>query len=265
VRKTRDALVNFFQWQACERGGEPWDPDIDIDESRGDRPDPFSKQERELLRTTALEYDSIPGYNDLSPEERSRWKAHLAQKLGKPKAEVTPDDWQRASQSWKVPSLIMAALDAGLRPIEIERSTVDWLRLDKQVLHIPKEHAAKNRDHWEPALTDRTCGALERWLRERETRRKYDDSDAIWLTRQGNPYSSSSLNYLLERLLEEMDIQTENRRLCWYSIRHSTGMYLATDGDLSEAREQLRHSNPETTMQYARPPPEERRDTLDGI
>lgn len=264
-RKETDALEKLFEWRAQELGDEKWQSSVTFSESSSNPPDVFSKAERAKLREAALELDSIPAYNGLSPEERDRWKAHLAQKLGKPKADVTPDDWERVSTSWKLPSLVWAVLDAGLRPIEIERSRVGWLRLEKGVIHIPKAEASKNRDHWEVALGERTVSALERWLNERENYTKYDGREDIWLNRQGNPYQSRSLNYLLDKLCDAAGIDQENRDLTWYSIRHSTGTYLATEGDLSQAKAQLRHKSLESTMRYTHPPVEERRDTLDEI
>ncbi len=264
-RKETDALEKLFEWRARELGGEQWEPAVTFSESGSNPPDVFSKAERAKLREAALELDSIPAYNGLSPEERDRWKAHLAQKLGKPKADVTPDDWERVSTSWEVPSLVWTALDAGLRPVEIERSRIGWLRLEKGVIHIPKREASKNRDHWEVALSERTVRALERWLDERENYMKYDGYEDIWLNWQGNPYQSRTLNYLLDKLCDAADIDQENRDLTWYSIRHSTGTYLATEGDLSQAKAQLRHKSVDSTMRYTHPPIEERRDTLDEM
>lgn len=62
----------------------------------------------------------MPNYNDLSPEERSRKKALLAQRLEKPKAEITMADWQDQNRTWKYASLVFTSLDAGLRPCDDE-------------------------------------------------------------------------------------------------------------------------------------------------
>lgn len=119
--------------------------------------------------------------------------------------EVSPADWERVSTSWKVPSLVWTALDCGLRPIEVERSHEGWIRLEKGVLHIPKREASKNRDNWESALQQRTVEALDRWLDERDNYGKYDGSDAIWLNRQSNPYTSRTLNDLLDKLVQSQE------------------------------------------------------------
>lgn len=116
-----------------------------------------------------------------------------------------------------------AALDAGLRPIEVARATVEWVDRDNGVLRIPKAESSKNRDNWIVGLTDRTLDALARWLRERECYGKYDDVDTLWLTREANPYQSHSLNHFLQRVCDVAGIDMENRELSWYAIRHSVG------------------------------------------
>lgn len=264
-RKFTNTLESLFDWRARERGGERWDPEITFNQGVYHRADPFTKAERRQLREAALEYKTIPSYGSLSPDERDRWKGYLAQELGKPKADVTPADWETVNRDWKIPSLIYTALDAGFRPIEVGRSQTGWLRLDKGTLYIPKEESSKNRENWEVALRDETVEILRRWTTQRDAQSKYDDTDALWLTREGNRYTSASLNYLLDNLCEAADIDQTNRRIVWYSIRHSTGTYMAEDGTLPQAKEQLRHKRVESTMQYVHPSPEHRRDTLNDI
>jgi hypothetical protein len=83
--------------------------------------DPFTRRERELLLNTALDYRSPPSYSNVTPEERDRWNAQLAQYLGKPKEEVSPDDWEELQRTWKFASIISTALDAGWRAKLVER------------------------------------------------------------------------------------------------------------------------------------------------
>lgn len=106
----------------------------------------FTREERSKLREGALEYGSVPAYSDLSPRERSQWKAHLAQRFEKPKSEIVPADWDRAN-GWKIPSIVWTSLDAGLRPIEVERATVNWVDVDNSLLRIPIEEASKSVDN----------------------------------------------------------------------------------------------------------------------
>lgn len=263
-RKHVDAVSKLFDWQATDRGGPDWETDVTFDERRTTHADALSIGERQALREAALEYDSLPSYGDVTPDQRDTWTAYLAQKLGKPKPEVGPADWERVA-SWKLPSLVWAALDAGLRPVEVERSTLGWLRLSKGALFVPKDQPAKNRDHWEVALQPRSIKALERWCEQRERYEKYTDRDAIWLNQRANPYTSGPLNDLLDNLLEEAGIDTTNRQLTWYSIRHSVGTHMAAKGELDQAREQLRHKSLESTLQYTHPSVEERQDTLGDI
>lgn len=264
-RRTVDAITTLFQWRAEHHGDDPWTPNIDFSDNTHRHSDEFTIDERARLREAVLDYDTIPVYSDLSPEERDRWKAYLAQKLGKAKADVSPDDWNRLNKSWELPSLVWTALDTGFRPSEVEKSNTSWLRLEKGELHIPKEESSKNRDNWEVALQPDTVKALARWLDERENYTKYDGSDSLWLNRKGNPYTSGPLNYLLDNLCEEAGIDQTNRHITWYSIRHSVGTYMTSKGNLAQTKEQLRHKNMETTLRYAHPPTEERADTLEEM
>ena len=262
-RKTANAIEAMFEWRARERGGERWTPDVTFSEGPANQADPFSKEEQRLLREAALEIDTIPAYNDLSPDERDRWKAYIAQKLGKPKADVSPSDWDRINKSWELPSLILTALDTGMRPIGFERIEMDWLKLEQGVIKVPASEIIKDGANTSMVLRDQTIKALRRWKRERENYAKYDDSEAVWLNRKGNRYNSNTLNYLLDKLCEEAGINQDNRKISFYSIRRTVGTYLISEGDLAQAQAQLRHKKPTSTMRYAESPPEERRSTLD--
>jgi integrase len=260
------AVKMLFKWRAHERGDEPWDPDLTF--SRGDgtmKPrDYLTLDERKAVREAALEFDSIPGYGSLSPTERDRWKAHVAQKLEKPKTEVSIDDWERVN-GWFYPSLIWTSLDAGLRPIEVERANLGWVDTDNEVLRIPKEESSKNVGHWVVGLRSRTANALESWLEERDRNPTYDGRDELWLTRKGNPWSSASLSRLIDRVADVAGIDYENRALTWYSIRHSVGTYMTREEDIAAAQAQLRHKSPETTMKYDQVPVEDRKGALDRM
>lgn len=226
--------------------------------------DYLTREERSKIREAALESGSIPSYTDLSPNERDRWKAYLAQRFDKPKSDVTPADWDRAN-GWKYPSLVWVSLDAGLRPIEVERAVTRWVDLENRVLRIPKEQSSKNYDNWLVGLQQRTVDVLDRWLRERENYEKYEDTDRLWLAREGNPYQTTALRHLLARLCEIADISTDNRQMSWYAIRHSTGTYMTREEDLAAAQAQLRHKSAQTTMKYDQVPVEDRQDALDRM
>ena len=260
------ALQSLFKWRHHRRGGKQWEPKIRFstgDSSTNPR-DYLTMDERRKIREASLEYGSVPAYGDVSPEERDRWKAYLAQRFEKPKYEVTPDDWDRAN-SWKIPSLVSASLDAGLRPIEVGRATTGWVDTENDVLRIPKEESSKNVDNWIVGLSERTSTILGRWLEARENHEVYDGSEALWLSRQGNPYGSATLRYLLHRLCEIAEISTEDRQMSWYAIRHSTGTYMTREEDLAAAQAQLRHKSVQTTMKYDQAPVEDRRDALNRM
>ena len=261
-RKEVNALTKLFDWHAETRNGQLWDHDHSFPNEEYNRSDIFELSEWRTLRESVLSYGSIPSYKGLSPTERDRWKGYLAQKLGKKKREVSPSDWDEVNMSWKITSLVWTAMDAGLRPCEITRAKLHWLRLDKQTLFIPKEESSKNRDNWEIALQPETADALRRWTRQRQNQTKYDDSEHIWLNRKGNPYNSGTLNYLLDNLLENAGIAQQNRKLTWYSIRRSLATHIVDKGDLSQAKAQLRHKRLETTIGYVESTTESRRDIL---
>lgn len=264
-RKFVNVLEKWFDYRHHEHGAEPWSPPVQFtDNTPENEADYFTKEERTVLYEAALTYKTPPAYDNMTPEERDRWKAYLAQRLGKPKADVRPADFEERRTSWKVPSLIGATLDGGLRPVEINRIRIGWLRLDKGVIRIPKEFAAKSRDSWEVTLRERTVLALRRWMAQRAAKAKYDGSDAVWLTRNGNPYTSKTLNYLLDNLLREAGISQENRKLVWYSFRKSTGQYVHSVSDDLTTAEFLR-STQKNVRNYAGPTHEEKRAILERI
>ena len=260
------ALKRYFNWIADEKDGKPWEPKRPFSTSIGDDSprDFLTTEERTKIREAALQYGSIPSYSSVTPKERSRWKAHLAQRFGKPKSEVTPDDWDRAN-SWKYTSLVWTSLDCGLRPIEVERAKTSWVDLDNGVLRIPKEDSAKNEGNWVVALTDRTVDALDHWLQERGQYEKYNGTEMLWLTREENPYQSQSLRRLLLKLCEMASIPVEYRKMSWYALRHSTGTAMTHHRGLAATKAQLRHKSEQTTMKYDNVPAEHRRDALERM
>lgn len=263
--KERKALMQLFRWLERAADLEPWEPNRRFSPTQHIRPpDYLSLTEREKIREAALEYGAIPGYNDLTPSDRDRWRAYLAQRLGKPTEAVTPADWDRVN-GWKFTSLVWTSLDAGLRPHEVEHARVAWVDVANQLLRIPVADSAKNAEHWHVALTERTTRALGAWLEERRHYDRNTESERIWLTREGNPYTAQSLRRLLIRLCEHAGIPTEDRRMSWYAIRHSVGTYMVRERGLAAAQAQLRHKRPETTMKYDAVPVEDRREALDRM
>ncbi|MEF8881159.1 MAG: tyrosine-type recombinase/integrase [Halapricum sp.] len=102
-------------------------------------------------------------------------------------------------------------------------------------------------------------------MNEREAYAKYDDTDALWLNRNGNRYEYYSLNRRLRDICETAGIPTENRDITFYSIRHSVGTYMAREEGLAAAQAQLRHKSEQTTMRYDQAPVEDRRDALNRM
>jgi integrase len=260
------SLHCLFRWQRYELDKDvEWDPVITYsDSSNLSSRDPLTRSERTKLREASLNHQSIPNYDSLTPEQRDEWKAHLAQRHGKPKSEVGAADFAK-TDSWKWPSVIWTALDAGLRPIEVEKAKVSWIDLKNGMLRIPPEDAVKNKHQWNVGLRDRTVMILENWLKERTQYERYDDSEHLWLTRYGNPYGSKSLNRRFRKLLDDAGIDRSNRNLSWYSIRHSLGREMVKEMGIGGAAAQLRHKSMRSTLRYVRPSADERKDALDKM
>lgn len=261
------ALKMLFRWQSFQQANEvEWEPVINFNQNQGtSQPRDFlTRDERRKLREASLEHGSVPHYNSLTPEQRDKWKAHLAQRFGKKKDKIGMDDWDRAN-SWKITSMVWTSMDTGLRPIEVGRAKVSWVDIKNRVLRIPKEESSKNVDNWTVSLLERTANILEQWLEERNQREKYSETDTLWLTRVGTPYRAQSLNRLLDRLADTAGIEHSDRDLTWYSIRHSVGTYMAREEGLAAAQAQLRHKSERTTMKYDQAPIEDRQDALERM
>ena len=249
-RKFVDALEAWVEWRDIE-----WEPSVTFqDEPAKDAADPFTKDELRLLWETALEYKNIPDYSNLSSEDRESWKIYLSQELGKPKIEISPSDWDRVNQCWHVPSLIRTTRSSAWRPCEICILKIQWYDPQRRVITIPAEYAAKNDVPWEQQLTDQGAHSMNRWLEQRSCQEKYEGRDEIWLNREGNPYNSGSLNRLLNNLVEAAGINNHNRKLTWYSFRHSKGTYVFEEtGSLKMVATALRQTSTQAAARYVTP------------
>ncbi|MFC6733057.1 site-specific integrase [Haladaptatus sp. DYSN1] len=263
--KIEEMLKRYFRWLAHKYGKDEWEAQFSFQSSGDGQPRDFlTIDERRKIRQASLEHGSIPTYNTLSPQKRSEWKGYVAQTLGKPVDKVTPEDWNRV-EGWKITSMVWASLDAGLRPVEVQRAQTTWVDIENGILRIPKEESSKNRDNWRVSITDRTAKSLERWMNERSNYDRYEDTETLWLTTHDNPYGSKSLGRLLRKLCKRAGIRTDNRQLSWYAIRHSVGTYMTHERDLAATKAQLRHKSVKTTMKYDAVPVEDRREALDRM
>lgn len=253
---TLHSLKRYFKWRHHEFGTDEWNPDRSFTVSNTQKPQDYLKvEERRKVRQAALEYGSIPSYDTVKCDEerRERLKPYVAQCVDKPVNDVGIEDWKDIG-SWKFTSLVWTTLDTGLRPDEVANASTDWVDIDNAVLRIPKEESSKNEENWEVSLRRKTAKALGLWLYERSHYPKYDDTDALWLTQKNGPYRSKQLGRLIRKLCDEAGIDTERRKISWYSIRHSVGTYMTREEDLAE-----------TTMKYDGAPVESRRDALDKM
>jgi integrase len=253
--KTQESLQHFSKWLHHERGYDEWEFEYSFDGSGGNHhPQDFlTREERRAIRQAALNEGNIPAYSTLTVNERRGWKLYISNALGKDYDEVTREDWDEV-EGWEITSLVWTSLDTGLRPNEVRNASTRWIDTENGVLRIPKEESSKNEGNWTVSLTDRTATSLSRWLEEREQYERYEGTDTLWLTSHGNPHSSSSLRRLLHRLCDQAGIETANRKMPWYTIRHSVGTYMTKERDLAAAKAQLRHRNPMTTMKYTKCP-----------
>ena len=262
------SVQTLFKWMREARNRDvEWDPSIEYsDPSTGYQPREYlTKEDRRKMREAAMSYGSIPHYNSLTPEERTRWKKHLAQRLQKPKEEIGKTDFLKAN-SFKYTSMIFVALDAGFRPIEVKRANIQWFDPSNGVLRIPQEESSKSRENWIVALKPETVSILKKWKQERETISKYDGRDAMWLTQKGNRYNKDSFRMsMFHKIAEEAGLDLENRDLTPYSIRHSTATYIAQEADLATAAKQCRHKSKQTTQKYAHSSVDRQTDAVNKI
>ena len=215
----------------------------------------FKRHEMHSIYDASLGYGSVKSYHNrnMTDEERARISEHLSQRFEKPKTQIGPDDFKRAN-SWKIPSIIATCIDIGLRPIEVGRAKTSWVNTRDNEIIIPAKESTKNEEPWQCKISGTTARALNKWLDERKQYDKYRGTDTLWLTKYGNPYGNDSLNPLLDRLMEETDIQAHSRQLTWYSIRRGCATMWAERGGITDAQAQLRHCELSTTMDYASSP-----------
>jgi integrase len=262
------SVQSLFKFQREEKGRDvEWDPEIEYsDPSTSYQPREYlSKEDRRKMREAAMEYGSVPHYNSMSPEERERYKTLLSQRLQKPKDEVTKHDFLKAN-SFKYTSMIYVALDAGLRPVEVQRANVSWFDRDNGVLRIPKEESSKNRENWIVALKSETAQIVRQWLDERSSKEKYDGRDALWLTQYGNRYDKDSFRRdVFRKIAKEADLDLENRDLTPYSIRHSTATFVAEEEGLAVAGQQVRHKSKQSTQKYEHSSTGRQQDAVNSI
>lgn len=254
---TQKALRTLFRWK-----GDEWNPEIRFTESTTTMaPREFlTRDERKSIREASLEYGTVPSPSHLDEEERQAWKSHLAIRLRKPVDEITYSDFKRVN-GFEIPSLVYTSLDAGLRPAEVGQARVSWVDVENGMLRVPADDSVKNRDYWYVALSSRTVDMLTQWINERELYDKYQDSDRLWLTRESRSHSYRTLGYLLNNLCDLAGIDTQNRNITWYAVRHSIGTLMTNERGLKAAASQLRRKTLPT--RYDQAPIEDRQDVLD--
>lgn len=262
------SIKMLMRWREFHLGEDwsDWESPVSFQDSQTpDEPqDYLTREERSLIRESAINYGSVPHYNSLSPEKRDKWKKTLSVRFRIPKTDVGKKEFDRAN-GYKIPSLVCVSLDAGLRPKEVANATTDWIDTQNAIMRIPYDESVKNKGNWHVSLREKTAEYLQRWIEERQLYDKYDNTDLLWLTRENNPYRSTALKHVLVRLCNDAGIETEERQMTWYSIRHSVGTFMTREEGMKAAKSQLRHRSIETTAKYDAAPVDDRRDALDKM
>jgi len=255
------SLKRYYNWRDVD-----FEPTVTFsgDQASDTPQDWLTRDERTEVKQASLKLGTVPDFESLDPEGRGKWKHILAERFRMPKPQVGRSEFQKAN-GFKIPSIVWVSIDAGFRPIEVGRARVNWCDTDNARLLIPKDQDSKGNKNWSVVLKEDTNEILKKWLTERTTYPQYDDSDRLWLTREGRAYSSRTLNYLFDKLLAETDISTGRRDLSWYAMRHSTGTYMAIETDLKGAANQLRHSDTSTTERYRHQDDDSQRNSLKNI
>jgi integrase len=266
-RKFTNAMQSYFDWRQHEGPqDEAWEPNITFTDGEHTSADKLNFNERWLVREEAKKNGSLPSYIDVSEGERDKINALVAQRLGKPKEDVTAKDWERADTSAKIGSLVAVASEAGLIPIEIKRARVGWYNESQNTLTITDEDSGKDRPTTEIPLSKEAGELLSQWIQERRHYEMYDGTDRLWLNNEGNPYTSDNLCYLIRKLFDSAGLDREGRKIVWYSLRHNMGQLMAEVGSIHEASDQLRHKDISTTSEfYAEASTEKRRRTIEKI
>lgn len=120
IQKSVKRLFNYWR-DSDNKRIEEWDHDIEISTDHGNSEkkghDRFRPHEFQELYDAAIGLNAVKSYHNrnMTSDERDRIKIMLAQRFGKPKNEIGPEDFKRAN-SWKIPSLIAVTMDTGLHP-----------------------------------------------------------------------------------------------------------------------------------------------------
>lgn len=210
------AVKMLFRWRAWLFDEDEWEYSSTFKQSVVESPSPnrLTTIERRRVREAAFEYGSIPHYNSLTPDERWMWKLHLSNRYNTPIDEIGRSDFKQAV-GYKIPSIIWTAMDAGLQPRDIRRVEVFDFDSQTGMLSIPTEENDSPNQY--RSLSRQTSEILQSWIIERKLYEEYANSELLWLTREGNPYQSQSLNYFLRNICDIADVQFTNRTITWSS------------------------------------------------
>lgn len=182
------------------------------DKSNSDRPDagasetelsqetasaqqPFTPEEWGYIRSASLSYV-------LTSDGSRIHLLDLITKTGLRVSELRHSD--SLERCWKIAALILILSETGMRPFEVSQLTVHDLNLEDNSIRLPTD-VGKGSEGKLCRITDRTATATRRWLEQRSTRQKYDDTDLLFLDDE-NRNTDESLRELLREVADDAGI-----------------------------------------------------------
>jgi len=146
-RKLSNTVQKYFEWRFHEGSMSfEWRPRVTFSGGTHTSAAKFTYEELGRILQEAKQHGSLPSYYETSEAERDKIRGLVAQRLSKPKDEITRKDWRRADQSAKIWALITVGYDAALTPVEIQEARVNWYDQQRNVLVIPTKHATANSE-----------------------------------------------------------------------------------------------------------------------
>ena len=152
-------------------------------------------------------------------------------------------------------AIVTLGCSTGMRVSEI--SNIDLSDIDFEAKEI--KIVAKGNKTRTIYIGDNTIAALQEWLKDRPKFLKWGESDALFLSRNGNRISIDAIRHMLAAETEELD-----KHITPHKMRSTCAMKLYDKtGDIYLTAQQLGHANVKNTMIYAKATEEKRRMAAD--
>ena len=183
------------------------------DKSNSDRPDAgasgpdLSQETLPVQQTlTPLDWASIraASLNYVLTTDGSR--IHLQELTAKTELRVSAfrnhDTFEE--RCWKIAALILILSETGMRLPEVSQLTVHDLNLEDNAIRLPTD-VGKSPETKLYRITERTATATRRWLEQRSTRQKYDETDLLFLDDE-NRNTDENLRELIRMVADDAGI-----------------------------------------------------------